>query len=253
MLLPRIIPCLLLSGQGLVKGQKFKEHVYIGDPSNAAQIFNTKQADEIIFLDIKATFEKRIPDVRLVQRVTNECLLPFTVGGGLRSVDDMRAMLNAGAEKVCVCSAAVEKPQIIDQGAKLFGSQCVVVAIDVKKNLWGRPEVCIHSGTRATGLSPVQHAVAMEKLGAGELLLNSIDRDGVMQGYDLELVRDIVRAVNVPVIACGGCGSLDDLKKVIAAGASAAAAGSMFVLHGRKRAVLISYPSQRELVDIRGA
>lgn len=252
MLLPRVIPCLLLSGKGLVKGSQFKNHAYIGDPVNAVRIFNDKKADEIILFDIDATREGRIPEVSFIQQIANESLMPFAIGGGIRTVDDMRMMLNAGAEKVCLCTAAVEAPQVIKQGAGIFGSQCITVAIDVKKNIFGKAEVYVRSGTRATGLNPIQHAIGVEKLGAGEILINSIDREGCMTGYDLELVAEIARSVRVPVIAGGGAGSVDDLKKALDQGASAVSAGSMFVFHGRKRGVLISYPTNQEFTTIRG-
>ncbi len=253
MLLPRIIPCLLLRGKGLVKGRQFKDHVYIGDPSNAVHIFNMKKADEIIFLDITATRENRIPDPILIQLVSNECQMPFGVGGGLKTVDSMRAMLNAGAEKVCLCSVAVENPEVVKEGARIFGNQCIMVSVDVKKSSRGNTEVYIHSGVKATGLDPVKHAVAMERLGAGELLVNSIDRDGSMKGYDVELIQQIADSVKIPVIACGGAGALKDFSEAIEDGrASAVAAGSIFVFHGPKRGVLISYPSDKELAGIRG-
>ncbi len=253
MLLPRVMPCLLLSGKGLVKGVRFSDHVYIGDPVNAVRIFSARKADEVLLLDIAATREGRIPDAAFVQMIANESLMPFTVGGGLKSEADVRAMLNAGAEKVCIGTAAVEVPHVIERCARTFGSQCVMVSIDVRRDARGAMEVFTHAGSRGTGIDPFAHAVAMERLGAGELLVNSIDRDGTMQGYDLDLVRGIAARVRIPVIACGGAGTPGHLKEVIREAGVAAAAGSLFVLHGRRRGVLISYPSGAELDDIRGA
>ena len=252
MLLPRIIPCLLLSGKGLVKGVKFRNHTYVGDPINTVQIFNTKEADEILFLDITATREKRIPPLDLIQRIADQCLMPFGIGGGVTSVRHIRDILATGAEKVCICSAAVANPALIQEASSVFGSQSIVVSIDVKKTFWGKYEVCTKNGTQATGLDPVGHALHMERMGAGELLINSIDRDGTMQGYDIELLQKVTAAVNIPVIACGGAGDYGHLTSALHdTRCSAVAAGSLFVFHGKRRAVLVNYPSKAEAEIIR--
>jgi cyclase len=247
MLRTRVIPCLLLKNQGLVKTVNFKEPKYLGDPINIVKIFNDKEVDELVFLDITATVERRNPPLDLLKKITTECFMPLGYGGGIRHIEDVKTILNLGVEKLCVNSYAVENPSFVKAAAELAGSQAIVVSIDVKKNRAGKYEVFTHSGKKATGLNPVQHAVEMEKQGAGEVLLNSIDRDGTMQGYDLELIKQVSDAVGIPVVACGGARTVDDLAAAIAAGASAAAAGSMFVFQGPLRAVLISYPTREEL------
>jgi len=247
MIRPRVIPCLLLQNRGLVKTVKFKDPKYLGDPINIVRIFNDKEVDELIFLDITATIEKRRPPFEMLAKITSECFMPLGYGGGIRSLDDIKALLSLGIEKIILNAYAFEDAGFVREAAAYGGSQAVVISMDVKKNLLGRYEVFTHDGRKATGLDPVKHAVAMEKQGAGELFVNSIDRDGTMQGYDLELVRRVSSAVQIPVIACGGAGKLQDLADAIkVGGASAAAAGSMFVFQGPLRAVLISYPSPEE-------
>lgn len=247
MIRPRVIPALLLKGQGLVKTVKFKDPKYLGDPINIVKIFNDKEVDELIFLDITATNEKRCPPFEMLGKITSECFMPLGYGGGIRSLDDVKTLLGLGIEKVILNTAAVERPELVTEAAGYAGSQAVVISMDVKRGLLGKYEVFTHSGTKAAGLDPIRHAQEMEKRGAGELFVNSIDRDGVMQGYDLDLVRRAAEAVGIPVIACGGAGNAQHLAEAIQAGASAAAAGSMFVFQGPLRGVLISYPSQAEL------
>jgi cyclase len=249
-MLPRIVPCLLLRDQGLVKTTRFKNPKYVGDPTNAVRIFNDKEVDELVFLDITASSDGRQPQFELLARMTSECFMPLCYGGGVRSTADMRKLFAIGIEKVAVNTYAVERPEFIREAADVFGSSSVIVSIDVKKRLLGRNEVVTLGGKRRTGLDPVEHAVSMERQGAGELLLNSVDRDGTMLGYDLDLIRSVSDAVDIPVIACGGAGSIRDLYLAISqGGASAAAAGSMFVFHGPHRAVLITYPSPTELSE----
>lgn len=248
MLLTRVIPCLLLRNQGLVKTVKFKDPKYVGDPINAVKIFNDKEIDELLFLDITATNERKRPPLKVISEIASECFMPLAYGGGIRTLDDLREIFTVGVEKVCINSYAVEDPAFIGKAADIFGSQSIVVSIDVKKSLLGRYEVHTHGGTRNAKLDPVKHAVAMEQMGAGELFINSIDRDGTMQGYDIGLIRKVASAVRIPVIACGGAGKLADLTDAWKnGGASAVSAGSMFVFHGKHRAVLISYPRQEEL------
>lgn len=251
MIRPRVIPALLLQGRGLVKTVKFKNPTYLGDPINIVRIFNDKEVDELIFLDITATPEGRGPSFDLLNNITSECFMPLGYGGGIRSMDDVRKLLSIGIEKVILNTSAVENPSLVRSAADYAGSSSVVISMDVKKNLLGKYEVQIRSGKKGTGLDPVRHAVEMEKMGAGEIFVNSIDRDGVMQGYDIELVRRVSDAVTVPVVACGGAGKLQDLADVIKlGGASAAAAGSLFVFQGPLRGVLISYPSPADLKRI---
>jgi cyclase len=250
MILPRVIPSLLLRGEGLVKGVHFKDFKYVGDPINAIKIFNEKEVDELFFLDISATGEGRTPLIDLVQRLADECYMPFGVGGGIRSVDEARTILKAGAEKVSINSAAIEDPALITRIAEQFGTQSVVVSIDVRKGWTGSYAVYARNGSTKTRLDPVEWAVEAARRGAGEILLTSIDRDGTAEGYDLDIVRRVAAAVNVPLIACGGAGSVDQLRDALGAGAAAVAAGSFFVFHGRKRAVLINFPNQAELASL---
>jgi len=246
--IPRIIPCLLLRNRGLVKTIKFKDPKYLGDPINVVKIFNDKEVDELIFLDIMATAEKRKPPFELLAEIASECFMPLGYGGGLRDLEDVKTILNLGVEKVCINSYAVENPSFIHAAADFAGSQSIVVSIDVRRGRFDKYRVFTHSGKKATGLDPVRLATEMERMGTGELLLNSIDQDGMMQGYDLELIRQVSSAVSIPVVACGGAGSVQDLADAVQkGGASAAAAGSLFVFQGPHRAVLISYPSAREL------
>ncbi len=244
---PRIIPCLLLKGRGLIKGRKFASHKYVGDPVNAVNIFNAKDVDELVFLDIEATRQGRSIPLSVVEQIADECYMPFAVGGGVADAETARRLLYAGAEKVVVNTACVTRPQVIAECARVFGSQAVVAAVDVVRVALGEPRVVVASGGRLTDIHPVAHAKRLEALGAGEILLTSIERDGAATGYDLPLVRAVAEAVSVPVIAAGGARSLADCRRVVDAGASAAAAGSLFVFYGPKRAVLISYPEDAEL------
>ena len=237
MLKTRVIPCLLLRGAGLVKTVRFKDPKYIGDPINAIKIFNDKEVDELILLDIDATREGRGPSFAVIEEVASECFMPLAYGGGIRSVEEARRILKLGVEKVVFNSAA----------SREFGAQAVVASIDVRRKLFGRYEVCIDNGKVATGTDPVEYARRVEAAGAGEIFLNAIDRDGTMQGYDTELIAKVTRAVGIPVIASGGAGSVADFSSAVQQGASAVAAGSLFVFHGPHRAVLITYPARAEL------
>lgn len=245
---PRVIPCLLLRNKGLVKTVKFQNPTYLGDPINIVRIFNDKEVDELFFLDITATPENKTPPFQLLSEIASECFMPLGYGGGIRTLEDIKKILRLGVEKVSLNSVAVEQPMLVRQAADLFGSSTIVVSIDVKKDFWGRYRVFTHGGRKSTGLDPVKFAQDMDRAGAGELLITSIDRDGTMQGYDLELVRQISETVSVPVVACGGAKTVEDLARAVnQAGASAAAAGSMFVFQGPHRAVLISYPTDETL------
>jgi imidazole glycerol-phosphate synthase subunit HisF len=247
---PRVIPCLLLRGRGLVKGVRFKDHRYLGDPINAVHIFNTKEVDELAFLDISATAENRIVDLKHIEQIADECYMPFAVGGGIRTVEQTREILNSGAEKVIINTAPVDTPNFIRDAAEKCGSQSIVASIDARKNKFGQYDAHIRCGVKSTGLDPVKLAVQMEFLGAGEILLTSIDREGTMEGYDLELIKRVSKAVTIPVIASGGAGKKQDLADAINIGnASAVAAGSMFVFHGPRRAVLINYPDKKEMEE----
>lgn len=252
MLLPRVIPCLLLAGKGLVKGVNFSRHKYIGDPLNSIRIFNAKEVDEVLFLDISATREKRIPPLDLIQKIANECLMPFSVGGGIKSIEDIQKILNAGSEKVCINSAAMEDWSFVHQASEAFGRQSIIVSVDIKKEGNGSYAVYSHCGTRRLKDKLEDIIQRVEQEGAGEILLNSIDRDGTMRGYDLEIISMVSKMVQVPLIACGGAGCNEHLRDGLIKGkASAVAAGSMFVFHGRRQAVLINFPEENELNKIR--
>jgi imidazole glycerol-phosphate synthase subunit HisF len=254
MLRARVIPVLLLRDGGLVKTVKFKDAVYLGDPINIIRIFNDKEVDELVLLDIDATVEGRRPPFEVIAQVTDECFMPLAYGGGVRQIEDVERLVAMGVEKVAINSYAVERPAFVREAADVVGSSSVVVAIDVRRSRLGRYEVMTHGGKKATGLDPVRFAEEMERQGAGELLVTAIDRDGTMQGYDIGLVRRIADAVGIPIISAGGAGSVADLAAAIRdGGASAAAAGSMFVFQGRHRAVLVNTPGDAELRAAFGA
>lgn len=241
----RVIPCLLLKGQGLVKSIRFKDHRYIGDPINAVKIFNDKRADELIFLDVFATKEGRCVSLDLVRKLGDECNMPFTVGGGVRGLDQIRDLIQAGAEKVSINSAAVADPDFVRAASEEFGASTIVVSMDIKKKTFGGERVFVQNGSRASNYRPEEFAQLMQEKGAGELLVNSVSCDGMMEGYDNDLMARVASTVDIPVIACGGAGSLEDMSAVVSEGkASAAAAGSLFVFHGPRRAVLINLPDR---------
>jgi cyclase len=240
-----------MSQGGLVKTVRFKNPTYVGDPINVVRILNEKEVDELIFLDIDASVERRGPRFDYLEQVTSECFMPVGYGGGVRTVDDAQRLLSLGIEKVCVNTAAAERPQLVRELAAVLGSQSVVVAMDVRSDLWGRYQVMINNGSKKTGKKVVEYARHVESLGAGEILVNSVDRDGTMTSYDLPLVKLVASAVNIPVIACGGAGKLDDFHQAVTeGGASAVAAGSLFVFQGPHRAVLVTYPERRQLLDL---
>ncbi len=245
---PRVIPTLLLRHAGLVKTVKFADAKYVGDPINAVRIFNDKEVDELLFLDVGSAVQAAGPNFELLSDIASEAFMPFGYGGGIRTIEQVRRLFGLGVEKVVLNRAAVEDPSLVERAASLAGSSSVVVGIDVRRRLFGRPEVVAASATLRTGRDPVAHAVEMERRGAGELFLQSVDRDGTQTGYDEALIADVSAAVSIPVIAAGGAGSVADLAKAVAAGASAAAAGSLFVFRGRHRAVLITYPTEQDLL-----
>lgn len=248
MLRTRVIPCLLLRGHGLVKTKRFKDAVYVGDPVNAVRIFSEKEVDELVLLDIDASREGREPNYELIAEIAGECFMPVAYGGGVRRLEQVRKLIRSGVEKVVVNSAAYASTEVIRAAADVFGSQAVVGAVDVKKPLFGGWKPMAKSGALDAGVALDAHVQALVKAGAGELFINSIDRDGTMGGFDLELIRCVSGAVDVPVIACGGAGSVEHLREAVQqGGASAVAAGSLFVFHGKHRAVLINYPSAAEL------
>ncbi len=246
---PRVIPCLLLKNKGLVKTIQFKNPNYIGDPINAVRIFNDFEADELVFLDIQASKEGRCIDFEFVKKIGEEAFMPFAVGGGISSIEQIRSILNNGAEKVVLNSHAIQNPEFVKEASEIFGSQSIIISLDVKRDS-NKYKVYTHSGTKNTGLDAVQTAKEMENLGAGELIINSIDKDGTMEGYDLDIIKEISQIVKIPVIALGGAKDLKDLPKAVKAGATAVAAGSIFVYSGENRGVLINYPDKIELKQI---
>lgn len=244
----RVMPVLLLKDWGLEKTIRFGEGKYVGCPINAARVFNGKNVDGLILLDILATREGRPPQLDIIRQITAESFMPLIFGGGLRDVDTIREALRAGADQVAINTAAVENPELVRQASETFGRQCIVVSIDVRRHPDGRVEVYTRNGQQATGLEPWVLAQRMEALGAGEILINAIERDGTMEGYDIELIRRVADAVSIPVIALGGCGSCGDLARAVYEGhASAVAAGAYFLFYGKRRTVLITYPSDTEL------
>lgn len=247
MLRPRIIPCLLVRNKGLVKTMNFREGKYVGDPINAVRIFNEKEADELIVLDIDATVKGAGPDMKMIQFWAVQCRMPLCYGGGIKTVEHAKNIIGLGVEKVALSSAAIQKPALVRAIADEIGSQSVVVVLDVKKSGSGVHEVWTHNATRNTGKSPVEVARTMQAAGAGEIVVNSIDCDGEMKGYDLEIAARVRDAVTTPMSILGGAGSLDDVKKLIQEfGVIGAAAGSLFVFKGPYRAVLINYPNAAE-------
>lgn len=253
MLQVRVMPCLLLENGKLVKTIKFKDPDYIGDPVNAIKIYNDKEVDELVFLDISATNNDRQPPFEKIAEIADECFMPLAYGGGIKSLQDMKKIFSLGVEKCVICSHAVENPDFITEAANLFGSQSVVVSIDVKKNFWGKNEVFTHSGSKGTKFDPIEFAKLMEQKGAGEIFLNNIDRDGSMEGYDLDLIKKVAENINIPLIVCGGAGSVEDMIKAVESGASAVAAGAMVVYQSKLRGVLINFPKGDELEKIRSA
>jgi cyclase len=249
----RVIPCLLLHKGGLVKTTQFSKPRYIGDPINTVRILNEKEADELLFLDIGATATGSAPKIDLIQEIVSEAFMPICYGGGVTTIGQMRQLFRAGVEKVSLSSAALRQPDLISEAAREFGSQAVIVTLDIRKtSRWsGKYSVVIHNGQQQVSGDPVDLARKMEELGAGELVLSFVDRDSVMAGYDVGFVGEVSRQLQIPVIALGGAGSLQDIREVIrVGGAAAAAAGSLFVYYGKHRAVLINYPSQKELSDL---
>jgi imidazole glycerol-phosphate synthase subunit HisF len=238
----RVIPCLLLKGAGLVKTVRFKDPKYVGDPINAVRIFNEKEVDELIFLDITASRDGKEPPFAVIEDIASECFMPVAYGGGVTSVDQAVRIVALGIEKIVVNAAALRSPDLVTRLSDRIGASSTVVGIDVKKDLFGRYRVYDHTRQKTTDSSPAEYAVRMAAAGAGEIFLNDVMRDGTGSGFDLDLVRHVTSAVDVPVIACGGAGALDDLRLAATAGASAVAAGSLFVYVGKHRAVMINYP-----------
>lgn len=254
MLRPRIIPCLLVHKGGLVKTQAFKDPKYVGDPINAVRIFNEKEADELMVLDIDATVNKVAPDFGLIAKLAAECRMPLCYGGGVTTAEQAARIVDMGVEKVAISAAAIAHPALLTEMAAAVGRQSVVAVLDVRKRtgLFSKGyEVCTHNSKTVHKLDPVTLARQLQDAGAGEIVINSVDRDGLMQGYDLELAAQFKQALKVPVTFLGGAGSLDHLGELIAKlGVVGAAAGSLFVFKGKYRAVLINYPTPEQKLNL---
>lgn len=247
MLKHRVIPCLLLHNGGLVKTKKFAHPKYVGDPINAIRIFNDKEVDELVVLDISASKEGREPNYELIEQLAGECFMPLCYGGGIRTIEQVRQLFSLGLEKVALQSAALKDVSLIRKISEQYGSQSVVVSVDVKKNWLGKRNLFMSVSGKVSSQSWVDFIRQAVAAGAGEVMLNSVDRDGVMQGMDIDLIKEASSSVSVPLIAVGGVGCLADIKAAVDAGASAVAAGAFFVFHGTHRAVLITYPGYQEL------
>lgn len=251
MLRPRIIPSLLVHDKGLVKTVKFKEGKYVGDPLNAVRIFNEKEVDELAIFDIDATVLNKEPDYVLIERLANQSRMPLCYGGGVKTVAQAQKIFGLGIEKIALSSSVINKPNLISEISERVGSQSVIVVLDVKKKIFGGYEVYTHNGKKNTGINPVKFAKKAQKLGAGEIIVNSIDQDGTMKGFDMSIIDRIREAVNIPLTVLGGAGSLEDIRKVIKKHRIiGVAAGSLFVFKGVYKAVLINYPSKEEKKNI---
>jgi imidazole glycerol-phosphate synthase subunit HisF len=245
---PRLIPVLLLKDLGLVKTVNFKNPRYIGDPINAVKIFNDLNADELVFLDISATRNNRKISLELINKISEEAFMPFSVGGGISSLDEISKIIQQGAEKVVLNTSLFKKPRLIKEASDYFGSQSIVVSIDVKKSYFGKYQIYSHCGKNKERIDIIDWVKKIIDLGAGEIIVNSINNDGKMSGYDLDLIEIVSRAAKVPVVACGGAGSNRDFNLAFQSGAHAVAAGSIFVYHGERNAVLINYPNSRDSI-----
>ena len=247
MLRPRIIPCLLVKNKGLVKTVKFKDGKYLGDPINAVRIFNEKEADELMVIDIDATYNNNEPDYKMIENLASECRMPLCYGGGIKTLEQAQRIFSLGVEKIAVSSAAIQNPSIVSDIASKVGNQSVVVVLDVKKKMFGGYDMYTHNGKKNININPLDFAIKMEKEGAGEIVINSIDNDGVMKGYDLDLIDKVRNSISLPLTVLGGAGDLKDIRGLIQKyGIIGAAAGSLFVFKGKYKAVLINYPNWEE-------
>ncbi len=247
MLQHRVIPALLLRNNGLVKTTRFKDPKYVGDPINAIRIFNEKEVDELMVLDITASKENQEPNYEMIDQIAGECFMPLAYGGGIRSVEQAQRIFASGVEKICIQTAALDNLQLVRALADRFGSQSIMVSLDIKKNWLGRAQAFASAQGKTLSTDWLQLLSDLVNAGAGEVLMNAVDKDGTLSGPDLDLIRQASEQVNVPLIAGGGVSSLADIKSAVVAGASAVAAGAFFVYHGPHRAVLITYPKYHEL------
>ncbi|KAA9041467.1 imidazole glycerol phosphate synthase subunit HisF [Ginsengibacter hankyongi] len=252
MLKKRIIPCLLLKGKGFVKTMNFKHPVYLGDPLNIVKIFNVKMIDELMILDITASAEGRKPNFELIQKISSISFSPLTYGGGITSLDEAKRLFSIGIEKICLNTAVFKNPKLLHEINKLYGSQSLIVSLNIFRNFLGSYRI-VDNSTKSivTDLSIPESVKWLESNGAGEILINDVNNDGVMKGYNIDLIKMVTSVSTVPVIACGGCGNLGHIREVLTeGGASAAAVGSFFVFNGKHKAVLLSYPSQAVISNL---
>ncbi len=253
MLKHRVVPCLLLRKGGLVKTQKFVNPKYVGDPINAIRIFNEKEVDELMVLDIEASKTNREPNYDLIEQFAGECFMPLCYGGGITSVNQAKRLFSIGVEKVSIQTSALANISLVTEVASFFGNQSLVVSIDIKKNLLGHPKLYSSATGKILDQDWIEYLKMAVAAGAGEILINAVDRDGTLSGMDLPLIEHAASTCSVPLIAVGGVGSLSDIKAAVKAGASAVAAGAFFVYHGPHRAVLITYPKYDELTALLGS
>ncbi len=252
MLRPRVIPCLTISGNKLVKTMRFSDPLYVGDPINAIRVFNDKEVDELVVLDIHASKQGNPPNFELIHDLCTECFMPLAYGGGITTLADIERLITMGVEKVILNAVTVQQPELIQKAVEQFGSQSIVACIDYKKGwLRSKPTVYTLSGSHQTKIDPVDHAKALQDLGIGELILQSIEKDGTRKGYDLDFIEVISKQLDIPVVAMGGAGNIAHLKEGFTHGAAAVSGGSFFVLHPAHRAVLITYPSDQQIRDLR--
>ena len=248
---PRIIPILLLKNGGLIKTTQFGKERYIGDPINAVHVFNGLKADEIVLLDVEASQQKRPISIELVKKIAEEANMPFSVGGGISTLDQIAERINAGSEKVILNTIAMLDRKFISEAAQHFGSSTLVACLDVKKSFFGNYGACINRGTKMMKGSIVNHAMQLEEAGIGEIIIQSVDRDGLMNGYDIALIQQISEAVSIPITALGGAGSLNDMKDLLLdVSVNGLAAGSMFVYHGARKGILVNYPEKDKIQNL---
>ena len=250
MLHVRAIPILLLRNRGLVKTVQFGKSKYIGDPINAVKLFNDKEVDELVFLDIDASKEGRKPDFEFIQAIASECFMPLGYGGGITTMNDISTLFSLGVEKVIINSNVLTNLNLIKEASSIYGNQSIVVSVDVQKNLFGKYQMFSHAKIKHRHIDLFQFVKDAQDAGAGEIIVNSVDKDGMMSGYDLKLIQRLSSSLSVPLVAAGGAGNLNHFREAVDAGASAVAAGSLFIYHGPHRAVLINYPGYKELKNI---
>ncbi|MBL0356333.1 MAG: imidazole glycerol phosphate synthase subunit HisF [Chitinophagaceae bacterium] len=250
MLKHRLIPCLLLRNGGLVKTLKFSDPKYVGDPINAIRIFNDKEVDELMVLDITASKEKKEPNYALIEQFASECFMPLSYGGGIRTMEQAQRLFNSGIEKICLQTSVLNDLSLVKNLSEKWGSSSILVSIDVKRNWLGHPKLYSAATGKILDKKWTDFMLEAVKAGAGEIVLNAVDKDGTMKGMDTELISEAAKILSVPLVAVGGAGSLTDIKAAVDAGANAVSAGAFFVFQGPHRAVLITYPKYQELIQL---